>query len=67
MGKNVLVFIEIRGGKVKKPSLEAVSEGHRLAKTLGGEAHAIVIGGESFRSSLLSRHIRGAESLYGRE
>ena len=34
MGKNVLIFVEIREGKVKKPSLEAVSEGHRLAKRI---------------------------------
>jgi electron transfer flavoprotein alpha subunit len=63
MGKNVLVFIEIRGGKVKKPSLEAVSEGHRLAKTLGGEAHAIIVGGNlSDPASSLGTY--GAQKVY---
>jgi electron transfer flavoprotein alpha subunit len=34
---SVLVFIEQRDGKVRPGSLEALGEGHRLAKQLGGE------------------------------
>lgn len=63
MGKNVLVFVEIRNGKIKKPSLEAISEGSRLAKSLGGETHALIIGGN------LSEHAPslgtyGAQKVY---
>jgi len=41
---NVAVYVEIRAGKVIKASLEALSEGKRLADSLGGEAHAIAFG-----------------------
>ncbi len=63
MGNNVLVFVEIRDGKVKKPSLEAVSEGRRLAGTLGGEAHAIVIG-DSLSSAVAAAGAHGARKVY---
>jgi electron transfer flavoprotein alpha subunit len=42
----VLVFIEVREGKVKKSSLEALSEGKRRADDLGTELHAVLIGHE---------------------
>ena len=65
MGNNVLIFVEIRGGKVKKPSLEAVSEGQRLAKSLGGEAHALVIG-DSLADAAASAGSCGARKVYVR-
>jgi len=40
----VLVFIEAREGKVKKYSLEALSEGKRRADDLGTELHAVLVG-----------------------
>lgn len=40
----ILVFIEIREGKVKKSSLEALSEGKRRAEDLKTDAHAVLIG-----------------------
>jgi len=40
----VLVFIETREGKVKKSSLEVLSEGKRRAGDLNTEAHAVLIG-----------------------
>ena len=44
MGAKVLAFAEQRDGKWKKAAFEAVSEAARLAKQLGGEAAAIVVG-----------------------
>lgn len=40
----ILVFIETREGKVKKSSLEVLSEGKRRAGDLKTEAHAVLIG-----------------------
>ncbi len=44
MGAKVLAFAESRNGKLKKSSLECVSEAARLAKKLGGEAAAVLAG-----------------------
>jgi electron transfer flavoprotein alpha subunit len=44
MAAKVLAFAESRGGKLKKASLEVVSEAARLAKKLGGDAAAVVAG-----------------------
>lgn len=40
----VLVYIEVREGKIKKSSLEALSEGRRRAKDLNTEANAVLVG-----------------------
>ncbi len=40
----VLVFAEQRERSVKKPSLEAVSEGRRLAESLGSELGVVLVG-----------------------
>lgn len=40
----ILVFLEARDGKVKKSSLEAISEGGRLARELKMEANAVLVG-----------------------
>ena len=40
----ILVFIEAREGKVKKSSLEALSEGKRRADDLNTEANAVLVG-----------------------
>lgn len=40
----ILVFIEIREGKVKKFSLEALSEGKRRADEMSTEANAVIVG-----------------------
>ncbi len=44
MSQGILVFIEQRGGKVRKASLEALSEAGRLASKSGSSVSAIVIG-----------------------
>lgn len=59
----ILVFIEIRDGKAKKTSLEALSEGKRRADDLNTEAHAVLIGHgvEGLASELFSY---GASKVY---
>ncbi len=44
MGTSILVFVEQRDGKVKRSSLEAVSEASRLARASGSTAGAVVVG-----------------------
>jgi electron transfer flavoprotein alpha subunit len=59
----ILVFIEIRDGKAKKSSFEALSEGKRRADDLNTEAHAVLIGHgvEGLASELFSY---GASKVY---
>jgi len=40
----ILVFIEVRDGKIKKSSLEVLSEGRRRADELNSELHAVLVG-----------------------
>ena len=40
----ILVYIEVRDGKVKKSSLEALSEGKRRADELGLDTAAVLVG-----------------------
>ena len=44
MANNILVFAERREGKIKRPTLEAVSTGRRLADTLGGRLDVLALG-----------------------
>ncbi len=44
MTGNVLVFLERRGGELKRPSLEALSVAKRLSGALGGEVVAVAVG-----------------------
>jgi electron transfer flavoprotein alpha subunit len=41
---NILVFAEVREGKLKKSSLETLSEARRAAEALGGRAAAVLVG-----------------------
>jgi len=40
----ILVYLEVREGKVKKSSLEALSEGERRAKDMKTEVNAVLVG-----------------------
>jgi electron transfer flavoprotein alpha subunit len=40
----ILTFAEVRDGKLRRPSLEAVSEARRLAKGLGATVQSVLIG-----------------------
>jgi electron transfer flavoprotein alpha subunit len=42
--KDVLVYVEIRDGRAKKPALEALGAGRRLARALGGAVAVVVLG-----------------------
>ena len=62
MANDVLVFIEIRGGQIKRPSLEALSEGARTAKALGGKLMALAVGA-GFASDLQAIAAPGLERI----
>ncbi len=62
MANDVLVFIEVRGGQVKRPSLEALSEGSRTAKALGGKLIALAVGA-GFLGQLGSLAAPGLEKI----
>jgi electron transfer flavoprotein alpha subunit len=49
---SILVYALHYGGEFNKNSLGAVSEGAKLAKELGGEAAAVVVGGEDLTDEL---------------
>ncbi|HSW38938.1 MAG TPA: electron transfer flavoprotein subunit alpha/FixB family protein [Acidobacteriota bacterium] len=48
MALGILVFIEERDGKVKKPSLEALSAARKMAEKLHGEVIALGVGNNEF-------------------
>ena len=49
---DVLTYVLHYEGELNKNSLGAVSEGARLAGELGGEAHAVVVGGDDLTDEL---------------
>jgi electron transfer flavoprotein alpha subunit len=60
---NILVFAEVRDGRLKKSSLEALSEAVRAAKALGGKAAAALVG-EGVRSHAEALGKHGASTVY---
>lgn len=66
MGKNVVVFVEIRDGKIRKSSLEAVSEARRVAAQLGGAASAVLVG-ERVQTLAPQVGAFGASTVYAAE
>jgi electron transfer flavoprotein alpha subunit len=62
---NILVYALHYEGAINKNSLGAVSEGARLASELGGECHAIVVGGDDLTDDLAgSLGAYGAAKVY---
>jgi electron transfer flavoprotein alpha subunit len=51
---DILVYALHYEGSINKNSLGAVSEGARLASEIGGECHAIVVGGDDLTDDLAS-------------
>ena len=49
---DILVYALHYEGEINKNSLGAVSEGARLASELGGECHAVVVGGDDLTDDL---------------
>ncbi len=62
---DILVYALHYEGEINKNSLGAVSEGARLASELGGECHAIVVGGDDLTDELAgSVGASGATKVY---
>src|ERR671926_324897 len=62
---NILIYALHYEGAINKNSLGAVSEGAKLASELGGEAHAIVVGGDDLTDDLCaSLGAAGAKKVY---
>jgi electron transfer flavoprotein alpha subunit len=60
---NILAFAEVRDGKLKKPSLETLSEARRAAEKLGGRAAAVLVGeGVRAHAETLGRY--GASRIF---
>ena len=60
---NILVYVEVRDGKVKRPSLEALSEAVRLAKKLGSKVGVALVG-EGIRAHAETLGKYGASTVY---
>ena len=60
---NILVFAEVRDGKLKRPSLEALSEVVRLAKKLGSKVGVALVG-EGIRGCAETLGKYGASAVY---
>ncbi|HXV75437.1 MAG TPA: electron transfer flavoprotein subunit alpha/FixB family protein [Candidatus Polarisedimenticolaceae bacterium] len=60
---NVLVFVERREGEIKRPSLQVLTEGRRLAAAGSGRVDALVLGpGAAAAAASLARY--GAERVF---
>ncbi len=57
----ILTFIETRDGKIKKSSLETLSEAKRRADEMGWPAAAVLVGGEGLAPEL---HAHGAARVF---
>jgi electron transfer flavoprotein alpha subunit len=60
---DILAFAEVRDGKLKKSSLEALSEARRAAAKLGGKAAAALVG-EGVRAHAVALGKHGAARVY---
>jgi len=58
---NLLVFLEVSGGKVKRPALEALGEARRLAQASGGTVSVVALG-TGARAAIQAA--RGARKAY---
>ena len=56
MGNDVLVYVEARGGALKKSAAEVATAGRALADALGGRLGAVVVGAASAPTDVLARH-----------
>src|SRR5438270_5834272 len=62
---DILVYVLHKDGEFNKNSLGAVSEAAKLASELGGEAHAVVVGGDDLTDELCaSLGGSGASKVY---
>jgi electron transfer flavoprotein alpha subunit len=66
MAHRVLVFVEVRGGEIKKGALEALGLGKRLAAEGGGTMAAVAVG-KNFAPLIPVIAGRGASAVYTAE
>jgi len=64
--KDVLVFMESRAGQIKRSSVEALSEGRRVATALGGSLVALVAG-EGARTLASQLEAQGPDRILAAE
>jgi electron transfer flavoprotein alpha subunit len=60
---NILVFVEIKNNKIRRASLEALSEGRRLADESGGKLIAIMLG-SNIKDCLKEEALSMADKIY---
>src|SRR5215216_4619270 len=58
---DILVYVLHYEGDFNKNSLGAATEGARLAGEIGGEAHAVVVGGDDLTDALFGGGLLGFE------
>src|SRR5438105_3374596 len=64
MASKILVFAEGRDGKLKKGSLECLSEAQKIKGALGGgDVTAVVIGGPAMKAAAASLGASGADRV----
>jgi electron transfer flavoprotein alpha subunit len=61
---DILAYAETRDGKLGKAAREAVSSVRRMADELGGEAHAVVLGGPGIAETTGELADLGAEKVF---
>jgi len=61
--KDVLVFVECREGQVKRPSLETLSEGRRVADAFGSHLCAFVAGQAGLRPAAEALTAQGPDTI----
>jgi len=62
--KDVLAFVERRDGRIGGAGFEVVSVAARLARALGGSAHALVLGGAGTRNAVADLARYGAATVH---
>lgn len=62
--KGVCVFAEQRDGKIEKVTYELLGEGSRLAKELGVELFAVLLGGPEIKKEVKELISHGAHKVY---
>lgn len=61
---DVLAYAEARDGKLGKAAREALSTARRMADELGGEAHAVAVGGSGLAEAVTELADFGADKIF---
>jgi len=60
-GKSILVYLEARDGRLRKPAIEALGVARRLARESGGDLNAVLLGGGA---GSLASGLRGVRRVF---